>query len=103
MSRPSIRPLSFRPCCIHDTEREVRLAARADTFLLAVEAVTMRPVVGEVSQVVALGRVCQSHGAAPQAATDMLTTLLVGTVSGDPVVHQLDRQFRQVDARPLPL
>lgn len=51
---------------VHDAEREVRVAAHANAFLLAVEAVAVRPVVGEVSKVCAIGRFRQGRRTAPR-------------------------------------
>ena len=74
---------------VHDPEREMRIAARADALLYAVEAVPVRPVVGKVAQVCSAGGLCQGCYAEQGAADHGVVFGLLGRcpISRDSLVN----------------
>ena len=78
---------------VHDLEREVRRAASADALLLAIETVPAGAVVGNVTKIGSDRRGDQRIHLSPEWAA----------ILGNPVIDQLDCEFRQINADPLAL
>ena len=76
---------------LHHPKREMRIATDADAFLLTIKPVPVRAIVRQLAQVGTPGRRIQCVCPAPQVA-----------LFGNALVHQLDRQWRQVYPGPLP-
>ena len=90
----------------HPAEGEVDVAADADAFLFAVEAMAMRAVVGEFAEVGAAWRFGEGVCSAPEAAFGggaAVGVFFGDTIISDAAVDELDGQRRDIDPGPLAL